>query len=59
MNGTVGAGFVDFCGSVSYYSRYVRLNDDAPVFSAELVAIFKALEWVDESGITSFFFVSD
>ncbi|XP_023209565.1 uncharacterized protein LOC111612566 [Centruroides sculpturatus] len=42
----VGAAFCVFCNGVQVYEQSVRLNEEASVFQAELVALVRASQWI-------------
>ncbi|XP_023242515.1 uncharacterized protein LOC111640714 [Centruroides sculpturatus] len=42
----VGAAFCVFCNGVQVYEQSVRLNEEASVFQAELVALGGASQWI-------------
>ncbi|XP_023231884.1 uncharacterized protein LOC111631805 [Centruroides sculpturatus] len=42
----VGAVYVVFCDGVEVYEQSVRLNEEASVFQAELVALVGASQWI-------------
>ncbi|XP_035229738.1 ribonuclease H-like [Stegodyphus dumicola] len=48
MENKVGAAFVAFLNNEEIYKEQYRLNDEATVFQAEVLALKRALLWIDQ-----------